>query len=189
MRSLENSELHPKATQNRLLSPLIKGKPQHYTSRMLSRLEEMSHRCFPPGFQSSTSLGKDDPIQRKNFTNPARRNKSRRNGISFSLEEQHTQHTCRHVITASRCLYHVGEWVSRLRRCKRQWEIAEEVPQTGEWESAGLSGAANLWSSFLYGKMCQPSACQKEGPQNSPDLRPKVRERKAKKTKASRRDL
>lgn len=144
---------------------------------------------FPPGFQSSTLLGKNDPIQRNNFPNPARTNKSRRIGISLSLKEQHTQQTSRQVITVSRCLHRVAEWLSRLWRCKRQWENAEKVSQTGEWESAGLSGTANLLSSFLYGKMCQPLACQKEGPQTLPELRPEVRERKAKQTKASRRDL
>lgn len=105
---------------------------------MLSRPQEMSHSCFPPGFQSSTLLGKSDPIQRKNFTNPTRRKESRRIGISLSLKEQHSQHTSRRVITASRCLDRVGECLSKLWASKRQWENVDRALQTGEWESAEL---------------------------------------------------
>lgn len=139
--------LYPKATQNRLLSLLVKGMPQHYTSRIFSRLEEMSHSCFPAAFQSSTLLRKNDPIQRKNFTNPTRRNKSRRIGISLSLKEQHTPHTSRRVITGSRCLCWMTVQTRSSSETLRKWGEG-----TASWQVriCRASGLPTCWAlSFM----------------------------------------
>ena len=87
MRRLDNLEVYHLAIQSRLLPLLIKRIPQHYTSRLLSRIEEMSHRCFQQNFQKFTFLGKNDSIQSKNFTNPIRMNTSKRAGICLFLKE------------------------------------------------------------------------------------------------------
>lgn len=105
MRRLENSELHPKATRNRLLSLLIKGMPQRYTGRMLSRQEERCHTdvsrqpspVLPCWERKTPFKGRILPILQEG-------SKSRKIGIRLSLKDQHTQHTSRRVITVSRCL-------------------------------------------------------------------------------------
>lgn len=149
MRRLENSELHPKATRNRLLSLLIKGIPQCYTGRMLSRQEKRCHTDVSG--QPSTALPcweRKTPFKGRFYQSCKKEQEQKDRDSSLFKRTTHSAHspTCNYSIQMP-LLWREG--LSRLWRCKRQRDTVEKDRKLWSENLQASLGLPTCWALSL----------------------------------------
>lgn len=143
---------------------------------------------FPASLPQFYLAGKERPHSKEEFYQSCKKEQEQKDRDSSLFKR--TTHPA-HIPT---CNYSIQmpllwrEWLSRDWRCKRRETVEKDRKLWTENLQASLR-LPTCWALSLKERCVSHWHAKNKDPQTLPDLGPKVRERKAKKTKASRRDL